>query len=303
MYPGGPNPTQIQFVPPGPANPPPLVLVHDGGGTTFSYFLLGSLGRDVWAVHNSWSLGGFLSLAMAHMLARDPAAYPIHITGLLLIDSPHHIARSRIARPVARPRLVDLPDLVRTAFANCDAMLQHWELPRWDGRRTAPGEVAAGGRRFRMRAGEVLYKPATGGAATWSVVGGVEGAEAKTEEGAGAKTEEGACAKTKDAAEAKPASLPPAPAPGPPPPAVLLRCTRPAAPSPGSAPGVPCLVDLHRADKLLGWGRYPEFIRAVIDVDADHYGLFDRTDMGRMEDVTARVAWGLAVLDGMSGAC
>lgn len=54
MYPGGPNPTQVQFVPPATAfNPPlPLVLIHDGGGTTFSYFVLGSLARDVWAIHN-----------------------------------------------------------------------------------------------------------------------------------------------------------------------------------------------------------------------------------------------------------
>ncbi|KAG6011488.1 hypothetical protein E4U41_005497, partial [Claviceps citrina] len=53
-------------------------------------------------------------------------------------------------------------------------------------------------------------------------------------------------------------------------------------------------------EKLLGWqGRYPDFIKAVIDVDADHYGLFDRTDVERMADVTARVGWGLEVLDGL----
>lgn len=54
MYPGAPNPTQVQFMPPAKAaNPPlPLVLIHDSGGTTFSYFLLGSLSRDVWAIHN-----------------------------------------------------------------------------------------------------------------------------------------------------------------------------------------------------------------------------------------------------------
>jgi hypothetical protein len=54
MFAGGPNPTQIQFVPPGKAGdaPLPLVLVHDGGGTTFSYLLLSTLARDVWAIHN-----------------------------------------------------------------------------------------------------------------------------------------------------------------------------------------------------------------------------------------------------------
>ncbi len=54
MFPGGPNPIQVQFVPPyKQANPPtPIVLIHDGGGTIFSYFILGSLNRDVWAIYN-----------------------------------------------------------------------------------------------------------------------------------------------------------------------------------------------------------------------------------------------------------
>lgn len=54
MFLDAPNPTQLQFVPPRKrANPPPpLILIHDGGGTTFSYFLLGNLHRDVWAIHN-----------------------------------------------------------------------------------------------------------------------------------------------------------------------------------------------------------------------------------------------------------
>lgn len=43
-----------------------------------------------------------------------------------------------------------------------------------------------------------------------------------------------------------------------------------------------------------------DFIRAVIDVDTDHYGLFDRTDMQRIEELTARVGWGLDILDGLS---
>ena len=49
-----PNPTQVQFTPSSKrANPPlPLVLIHDGGGTTFSYFMLGNLRREVWAIHN-----------------------------------------------------------------------------------------------------------------------------------------------------------------------------------------------------------------------------------------------------------
>lgn len=54
MYPGSPNPVQVQFVPSHcEENPPnPLVLIHDGGGAIFSYFLLGALNRDVWAIYN-----------------------------------------------------------------------------------------------------------------------------------------------------------------------------------------------------------------------------------------------------------
>lgn len=52
MFPDGPNPTKVQVAPIFRRTAPPLVLLHDGGGTTFSYFMLGSLNRDVWAIHN-----------------------------------------------------------------------------------------------------------------------------------------------------------------------------------------------------------------------------------------------------------
>lgn len=47
------NPTQIQWAPEfqGPALTP-LVLIHDGGGTTFGYYTLESLNRDVYGIHN-----------------------------------------------------------------------------------------------------------------------------------------------------------------------------------------------------------------------------------------------------------
>lgn len=54
MLPGGPNPSKLQDTP-GSANIP-LVLTHDGGSTTFAYFFLEDLKRDVWAIHdpNYW---------------------------------------------------------------------------------------------------------------------------------------------------------------------------------------------------------------------------------------------------------
>ena len=50
MYPGGPNPFKLQNAP--GSQKTPLVLIHDGGGTTFAYFFLGQMGRDVWAIYN-----------------------------------------------------------------------------------------------------------------------------------------------------------------------------------------------------------------------------------------------------------
>lgn len=47
------NPVLVQTAPPRQYGYlRPLVLIHDGGGTVFGYFGLGSLGRKVWAIHN-----------------------------------------------------------------------------------------------------------------------------------------------------------------------------------------------------------------------------------------------------------
>ena len=43
----------VQPAPPGlEGDAPPLVLIHDGGGTVVSYFHMGSLDRDVYAIPN-----------------------------------------------------------------------------------------------------------------------------------------------------------------------------------------------------------------------------------------------------------
>ncbi|KHN99804.1 Esterase-like protein [Metarhizium album ARSEF 1941] len=329
MFPGGPNPTQVQFVPPGKAhNPPlPLVLIHDGGGTTFSYFVLGSLGRDVWAVHNpnyfeglpweggmdemaekyahliagelsgpvmlgGWSLGGYLSLAVARVIATSPGTYPFSVAGLLIIDSPYHVARSKITVPTSKPELAGLPPRVQKSFSNCDDMLQHWDLPPWEASPSDAGAEAkftVAGEAFAVRKGEVLHKPVGSDVhddkwQTISVQTYVGDAQLDTwRTGAG----------------------------GSPPPAVLMRCIKRAKPkqSNGSngrsevAAAPPCLVDLFRDEKLLGWeARHPDFIKAVIDVDADHYNLFDRTNTTGLETVTAQLVTALDVLDALNEA-
>lgn len=108
----GPDPLNISHV--------PLVLIHDGGGTCFSYYCLDPLGRPTYEIHNpryytqqpweggipeiaqyyvslihkrvphgrillgGWSFGGILSLAISRLLADDPL---YHVLGIVMIDS------------------------------------------------------------------------------------------------------------------------------------------------------------------------------------------------------------------------
>ena len=117
------NPNVIQDGPqhPAPHKTIPLILIHDGGGTIFSYYLLGDLGRRVLGIANprfrsdipwagglhematvyagfvesavssgpvilgGWSLGGLLALETAHVLRQTRPS--IRVAGLIMIDS------------------------------------------------------------------------------------------------------------------------------------------------------------------------------------------------------------------------
>ncbi|KYK58089.1 Esterase-like protein [Drechmeria coniospora] len=290
MFVDGPNPTKVQFVPLHKrANPPtPLVLVHDGGGTIFSYFILDSLHRDVWAIHNpryfdgghfeggmdemarhyidlilkagisgtillgGWSLGGFLSLAMARMLAEDDSTN-LTIAGFLIIDSPYHIARSKLTMATSECEIVGIPDLVAKSFDNCDLMLKHWDLPSWDAPACNGDEVKVrvAGRSFTIPPRGLLHKPLD---ESWRLV-------------------ETRQAPSKDPVVGSVA----------PPPAVMVRCTRPAEKKKGENECDPCLIDIFRHKTLLGWEEnYPHFIKAVVDVDANHYSVFDKFDQPKV---------------------
>ncbi|KAH8655509.1 Alpha/Beta hydrolase protein [Xylariales sp. PMI_506] len=99
---------------------PPLVLIHDGGGTTINYYFLGDLDRHVWGISNEtlvdesawpngisqmardytdliqselphgplilggWSVGGIIALEMAHILAGNDE---FHVLGVIMMDS------------------------------------------------------------------------------------------------------------------------------------------------------------------------------------------------------------------------
>lgn len=215
---------------------------------------------------------------MARIIAADPGAYPISVAGLLIIDSPYHIARSKVTEPTSKAELVGLPPLVQTSFDNCDDMLQHWDLPSWNPGNGGSTKFTLANKPFILQPGQVLRK--TGDADPhdnqWETIK-VKSYENETQLDTSDK------------------------APVGPPLGVLIRCTKRAKPKSTLGDGQDthsCLVDIFRDEKLLGWeGRHPEFFKAVIDVDTDHYKIFDRADAKGLEKVTAILVKGLEVLD------
>lgn len=193
-----------------------------------------------------WSLGGFLSVTMARFLANDKSSN-IHIKGMILIDSPFHVPWKESASEVSKAVLPKLPALVQKSFDNCKDLLSEWRLPDWSQQglsEYAPGQT------FLVPPHRILYQPLHGGVAVMPTVP-FQPAE-----------------KNDDRVIVEDVSAFP-------PIAVLLRCTHPV---PSADSGKPARVDLFRDKLVLGWDEhYPEFIKAVIDVDAHHYNLFEYT--------------------------
>ncbi|KAK8082719.1 alpha/beta-hydrolase [Apiospora saccharicola] len=168
----------------------PLILMHDGGGTTFSYHCLEPpTNRALYGIHNAhfddggwwhgglpemathyigllsealpeggdvilggWSLGGMLSLEMAHQIATQPSGDSsadrrprFNVLGMVWVDSQCPRAASEGIIPadkqlpaevVQRPRAeldgLKLVDKVGLNMLNARIMVQSWEKPRWE---------------------------------------------------------------------------------------------------------------------------------------------------------------------------
>ncbi|KAI1076027.1 alpha/beta-hydrolase [Whalleya microplaca] len=156
----------------------PLFLVHDGGGTTFSYHCLDPIRRPLWGIQNvrlhdggwwdggipemarhyvellakampeggdillgGWSLGGLLSLEMAHQIATTAPRPKFRVLGMIWIDSvsPGRLAEVRgtglpaesiVLTPEASADM-KLRDKVDLNMTHARMMVQTWELPRW----------------------------------------------------------------------------------------------------------------------------------------------------------------------------
>lgn len=206
-----------------------------------------------------WSLGGFLSLAVARFLAQDPEA-KIKVLGIVMMDTPYHIPYSREEGPTDDPVIENIPASIQKCFDRCDEMLNDWEVPKWDGPACDGKTVffGVGGRRYSVPPGKVLYKPFQG---TWS---SVEVPQYKPSE------------------ESQPDKALIAP-----PPTVLIRSTQ-AMPLPEGRTQ-PFIIDKYRNDRTLGWaGSTPEFIKAVIDVNSNHYEMFEKTNNVQVRIPTLR---------------
>ncbi|KAI0892972.1 alpha/beta-hydrolase [Annulohypoxylon nitens] len=176
----------------------PLILVHDGGGTNFSYHLLDPIDRPLWGIENArlhdggyweggiaqmaehyvgllgrilpeggdillggWSLGGHLSLEMAHQIAlagqkgnsaassgtSTPAAPKFRVIGMIFIDTifPLRLGELRGVLPTEpvfltpeQSKAMILKDKVDLNMTHARMMVMKWEVPRWEGLKVPP---------------------------------------------------------------------------------------------------------------------------------------------------------------------
>lgn len=258
-----PNPDLIQHARPS-AQPPktPLFLLHDGGGTVFSYHLLNPLGgRAVYGIHNphfnepekvwtdgipemawhyaqlikrtlppsggdvilgGWSLGGCVSLEVAKVLSAKESR--IRVLGIVMIDSVY-------------PKVVDGVDLPKVV----DRVINWSESTRPETKEAV------------LRCFDEAYRMVR----EWTLPIWDEEEEQRdgNKEAAGEK---------KEAAQSLSSRRGP-------PPVYLLRAQETV---PTVAEGV-ARVDVHRTDRHLGWKNYREdLITEVIDIPGHHFNVF-----------------------------
>ncbi|KAL2132243.1 hypothetical protein VTI74DRAFT_4066 [Chaetomium olivicolor] len=257
MFDTNPNLVQEYHPPKGASpwskEPTPLILIHDGGGTIFSYYCLGDLGRAVYGISNphfqsgkaweggipemarqyikfikkavpkgnviigGWSLGGLISLEVARQLAEEKGS-GLNLLGIVMIDSVCPVVLTEPALPV----------------------VQH--AVQW-------GEHTKHETKERVTR---CFEHATKMVRDWTLpTWGDEEAQDKE----GKNGFHGSVRSPK----------------GRPPPVVLLRAMDRV---PVSKEGV-SRVDIHREDQLLGWGNYrKDLITKVMDIPGHHFNIF-----------------------------
>ncbi|KAI1458321.1 Alpha/Beta hydrolase protein [Annulohypoxylon moriforme] len=144
---------------------PPLVLIHDGGGTTINYYFLGDLDRRVWGISNEklvedhawpgginqmaqaytdliqselprgplilggWSIGGLIALEMAKVLTGNTE---FRVLGVVMIDTFHPLARDiGISQDTAsiewgEATTEESKQITLKSIKNCSRFAQQW---------------------------------------------------------------------------------------------------------------------------------------------------------------------------------
>ncbi|KAL2017113.1 hypothetical protein VTK56DRAFT_2585 [Thermocarpiscus australiensis] len=271
-------------------NTTPLVLIHDGGGTIFSYYCLGELGRPLFGIANprfysggaweggipqmarhyldfiksavprgnviigGWSLGGLLSLEVARLLADEINSEEdkaLNLLGIVMVDSVCPLAPPR--PPVVVQHAMQWSE--HTKEATREQVTRCFAaatrmVKEW----TLPEWEGRGAEREEKRDGKVVVANGNGHVA---------------------------------APKTAPASLRP-------PPVILLRAME-AVPVPRE--GV-SRVDLHRGDRLLGWGNYRrDLITKVMDIPGHHFNI---SHMENVDAVTEAIKEACLELEAMN---
>lgn len=206
-------------------------------------------------------MGGLLTMEIARLVADDPTAL-FTIVGTLLIDSPYHIPNIELGGSPIDPDLTHLPALIQKSFEHCNTYLDEWRLPQWTGSTRGGKElrIQAGGKGWDVPPGQAVHLSLGG---EWTVT-----------------TDE------KPYEHAEVAEKPVAPPPG-----VLLRALNRSVKADESETRANggCTIDLFRDEKLLGWGgRYPDFVKATLDIDSAHFDMFDKTNENRVSETCSR---------------
>ncbi|KAK1835922.1 Alpha/Beta hydrolase protein [Podospora conica] len=245
----------------------PLVLLHDGGGTTFAYHCLGRLNRTVYGISNpyfktdkkwksltemarhyagiirktiphgnvilgGWSLGGLVCLEVAKILREEVGP---RVMGIVMIDSSYPRAPKGFTPSLpynpqwSKQTRQETKDAVTQCFSEAMRIVAEWPLPTWGDEEEETGRTVVHAR---------LPNPK--------------------------------CA---------------------PPPVILLRAQDPV---PGD--GV-SRVDQNRGDRKLGWNRYrPAFLTQIVDIPGHHFNIFSTEE--NLEAVTAKLKKACEDLEG-----
>lgn len=247
------------------AKPPtPLVLIHDGGGTIFSYYCLGDLGRPVHGIANPhfesgavWE-GGLPEMArryLGYVKAAVPDGGDVilggwSLGGLLALEVARQLADEKRERGEREGQGLNLLGIVMVDSV-CPILRVALPMPLVQHVMKFSEHTKEETRERVLR----CFAEAVRMVGQWTVP---EWGERREQKGSGARS----------SVNLGRSSLPPPP---PPPPVILLRATDPVPVPDGGV----TRVDVHRNDPLLGWGGYREgFITKAVDIPGHHFSIF-----------------------------